>query len=89
MAKAQSKKSSAAKSKKKKPETVPYHKRPDKLETKKWQIELRRQFAETQRYFIVKLSRCERQISFSILYKCSIFINNLKASKKTYLGKVL
>lgn len=53
MAKAQSKKSAANKSKKKKPESVPYHKRPDKLETKKWQIELRRQFAETQSYFIV------------------------------------
>ncbi len=36
MAKAQNKKSAAGKSKKKKLETVPYHKRPDKLETKKW-----------------------------------------------------
>lgn len=53
MAKAQNKKSNTAKNKKKKPETVSYHKKPDKLETKKWQINLRRQFAETQSYFIV------------------------------------
>jgi hypothetical protein len=53
MAKAQSKKSPNAKNKKKKPETVSYHKKPDALETKKWQISLRRQFAATQSYFIV------------------------------------
>ena len=53
MAKAQSKKNPTAKNKKKKPETVSYHKKPDALETKKWQISLRRQFATTQSYFIV------------------------------------
>ncbi|AEE53215.1 DEAD/DEAH box helicase [Haliscomenobacter hydrossis] len=53
MAKVQGKKSASAKNKKKKPETVSYHKKPDKLETKKWQIALRRQFATTQSYIIV------------------------------------
>jgi SNF2 family DNA or RNA helicase len=52
MAKAQSKKGAASKTKKKKVAPVSYHKKPEQLEIKKWQIELRRQFVATQSYYI-------------------------------------
>lgn len=53
MAKAQDKKRAASKTKKKKPLSVSYHKKPDRLEARNWQIALRQQFAATQNYTIV------------------------------------